>query len=81
MLNTKIFTLESSDGSDINIGIIEKLRDEHTLLFTWESSQMMSAYILNNKQLFANSSVLEIGAGNDFYCSSFNKYDPTDVHS
>ena len=63
MINTKVFCLESSDGTSLQLGIIETFKDEDSLLFTWESSLMMSAYIMSNKELFANTNILEIGAG------------------
>lgn len=63
MLNAKMFRLESSDGTTLQLGIVEKFKDEHSLLFTWESSLMLTAYILNRRELFSNSSILEIGAG------------------
>jgi hypothetical protein len=64
MINTKVFRLESSDRTQVQVGIIEQFKNEDSLLFTWESSLMMSAYIMNHKHLFANAHILEIGAGN-----------------
>lgn len=62
MINTKVFRLESSDGTSVQIGVIENLNAD-SLLFTWESSLMLAAYVMNHKHVFANTSVLEIGAG------------------
>jgi len=63
MINSKVFRLESSDGTNMQLGIIEQFKNEHSLLFTWESSLMMTAYIMSKRSLFSNTSILEIGAG------------------
>ena len=62
MIITKVFRLESSDETSVQVGVIENIQAD-SLLFTWDSSLLLSAYIVSNKHLFDNASILEIGAG------------------
>lgn len=63
MINAKIFRMECSDGSKLDLSVVEDLRNEGALLFVWESSLFLAAYIFSHKSLFHQKKVLEIGAG------------------
>ena len=72
VMNTKVLQLEDSSGGVADLIVLESLVDEDSLVFTWESSLMMSAFIFSNRDMFHDKRVLEIGAGNVDYRVSKN---------
>jgi hypothetical protein len=63
MLSCKTFHLETCGGILLLPKIIEFVSDRGLSMFTWPSSQILSAFVASRSELFRDLRVLELGAG------------------